>query len=106
MMAFEDHAFDVVLDMETLDAIYLSGGHDKVLAKQHLAMAVDELHRVSRQQVGIVVSITAICVDAIQHAFSNRQHWEQIQDGTLYLTDDGYASNNIDGTLLAWKLVP
>lgn len=101
LLDFPDQAFDAVLEKGTLDAIYLSGGSDKELGAQHLQMAVDELARVLKPR-GTLVSITAACVDAVQAAVSSKD-WNVIQDGSIYLTEEGYASNQVDGTLLVWE---
>jgi hypothetical protein len=64
---------------------------------------VSELSRVLTKD-GIVISVTAACTDAIQSAFDSFDIWKQIRDGTLYITEDGFASNNVDATLLAWTI--
>ena len=105
-LPYDDDCYDAVLEKGTLDSIYLSGGKDKSLAKKHLDMAVDELARVVKEG-GIVFSVTAACVDAVQLSFDGcnerRECWEQIRDGSLYITDDGYTSNNIDAIMLVWR---
>lgn len=105
-LPFFNSTFDSVIDKGTLDAIYLSGGIDKVLGQKHLNMAVSELARVLKPG-GIALSISAACVDAVQSSFQESTNtdnvWKQIHDGSFYITDDGYTSNNIDGTLLAWE---
>jgi ubiquinone/menaquinone biosynthesis C-methylase UbiE len=102
-LPFELNTFDAVLEKGTFDAIYLSGGKDKDLAREHLNMAVSELSRVICPG-GIVMSITAACADAVDLAFQSFQSdWEVIRDGNFYITEDGFASNNVDATILAWR---
>ena len=103
-----DACFDAVLEKGTLDSIYLSGGMDKELARKHLGMAVSELARVVKVG-GIVFSVTAACVDAVQASFDecNERNgcWKQLRDGSLHITEEGYASNNVDATMLAWERI-
>ena len=98
---FPNDSFDAVLDKGTLDAIYLSGGHDKHLGAQHLQMADDEFTRVVKPG-GKFVCLTAVCVDAVKDAVSARQ-WNVIRDGSIYITEEGFASNQVDGNLLIWE---
>ncbi|KAL7510497.1 hypothetical protein ACHAXN_007466 [Cyclotella atomus] len=106
-MPYDSLSFDAVFDKGTLDSIYLSGGDDKALARKHLNMAVSELAR-TLVPGGIVFSVNAACTNAIQKAFdqsndANETMWQQLRDGTLYMTEDGYTSNNVDATILVWK---
>lgn len=100
---FGNDTFDAVLDKGTFDSIYLSGGKNKDKARENLDMAVSEIKRVLNED-GIVFSVTAACVDAVQEAFDRDDDWEQVRDGSLHMTEDGYTSNNVDATMLAWKL--
>lgn len=102
-LPFDSDTFDAALDKGTLDAIYLSGGRSKELSAKHLDMAVAEMGRAICSG-GIVVSISAACVDAVQASFDGQPDvWVPVRDGSFYVTSDGYTSNNVDGTLLAWK---
>jgi hypothetical protein len=100
---YGDNTFGAVLDKGTFDSVYLSGGKDKDKARVNLDMAVSETKRVLKKD-GIVFSVTAACVDAVREAFGRDDDWEQIRDGGLHITEDGFASNNVDATMLAWKL--
>jgi len=67
-------------------------------------MAVSELSRVLKKG-GILLSVAAVCVDAVQESFSDGEGvlWRQVRDGEFYMTEDGYSSNNVDATILAWE---
>lgn len=100
----EDDSFDAILEKGTLDAIFLSGGKDKVESNKNMELAFEELTRCLRPG-GIFISITAVVVGQIQTAFESRQDkWECIVDeDSVYMTEDGFTSNNIDGNMLVWK---
>ena len=37
-------------------------------------------------------------------AFARRRGaWRVLRDGEIWITEDGFASNNVDATLLAWE---
>lgn len=103
---YTDNQFGAVIEKGTLDAIYLSGGMDKRLGSENLDCAVRELARVTS---GLLISITAACTDAVQESLHSillggeTGQWEEIRNGEFYSTEDGYTSNNIDGTLFAWR---
>ena len=105
-LPYSDDSFDAVLEKGTLDAIYLSGGNDKEKKELHLAMAVAELERVVKPG-GLVFSVSAACTEAVQTAFSEGEGrtWKQVLDGSLYITEEGYTSNNVDATMLAWERI-
>lgn len=100
----EDDSFDCILEKGTLDAIYLSGGKNKEEANKNMELAFEELTRCLKPG-GIFMSITAVVVGQIQAAFDSRQNeWECLVDeDSVYMTDDGYTSNNIDGNMLVFK---
>ncbi|KAL3805539.1 hypothetical protein ACHAW5_005600 [Stephanodiscus triporus] len=107
-LPYRDASYDAVLDKGTLDSIYLSGGKNKELSRMHLSMAITELARVVKVG-GIVFCVTAACVDEVQRSFDacndTNGRWRQIRDGTLYVTEDGYTSNNVDATILVWERI-
>ena len=107
-LPYDDQTYDAVLDKGTLDSIYLSGGMNKDLARQHLGMAVEELARVLKKG-GIAFCVTAACVDSVQESFDacneERGCWKQLRDGSIHITDDGYTSNNVDATMLVWERI-
>jgi hypothetical protein len=103
---FEDCSFDAIMEKGTLDAIFLSGGKDKQKGLENLKLAISELGRCVKAG-GIFMSITAVVVDNIQESFDElNDEWECLVDqDQIYMTEDGFTSNNIDGTLLVWKKI-
>jgi SAM-dependent methyltransferase len=102
---FDDNQFDVVFEKGTLDAIYLSGGTNKDQAKHNMKTAIKELCRCI-EPGGIFISLAGVVPDEIQKAFQEEQNleWDCLVDkDDLYITNEGYTSNNIDGTLLVWR---
>ena len=104
LSSYENDSFDAILEKGTLDAVYLSGAHDKALAVEYLDMAVSEMARVLCKG-GIVMSITAACADAVQESFGKSGKFRILRDGGFYATEDGFTSNNIDATIFAWERI-
>ena len=87
----------------TLEAVYLNGGADPEARAQKLEEAVEELTRTVRPG-GVVLSVTCAAAPRVAEAFGHRQEeWRCLRDGDFFLTEDGYASNNVDASLLAWE---
>jgi SAM-dependent methyltransferase len=101
---FENEQFTAVFEKGTLDAIFLSGGQDKDLARKNMNLAIAELSRCVKPG-GIFLSIAGVVTDAIQESFDQQlDQWECLVDkNVLYTSDEGYTSNNIDGNLLVWR---
>jgi len=101
---FASQSMDAVLEKGTLDAIFLSGGDDKDMSLRNMELAVSELGRCLRPG-GIWVSIAAVVDAQIQATFDSKpDEWESlVKMDDLFVTEDGYTSNNIDGSLLVWK---
>ena len=103
---FDNDSFDAILEKGTLDAIFLSGGKDKSKCHQYLEMSIEELSRTVKHG-GVWISVTAVAVDQIQDCFLSDQykdHWDPIVlKDDFYTTEDGYTSNNIDGSFLVFK---
>jgi len=101
--AYDDETFDVVLDKGTLDSIYLIG-NCKERKYHNLEQSVKELARVI-QPGGFVMSVTAVATDAIDQIFDKMDGvWAKVLDTReeVYVTEDGFASVNVDATLLGW----
>ncbi len=100
---FDNHSFDAIIEKGTLDAIFLSGGQNKTLARQNLNLAITELGRCLKPG-GIWISVAAVVDAQIQTSFDLLPDWDcLVRRDDLFVTDDGYTSNNIDGSLLVWR---
>ena len=95
-------SFDAALDKGALDAVFLSGGSEFSERKLQLQRAVDELER-ALQPGGVVLSVTAAATPHVAKAFAASGGWRVLRDGEFHVTEDGFASNNVDATMLAWS---
>lgn len=91
-----DGSFDATLEKGALDAICIAGGDS-------LRKAVDELARVVRPG-GVVVSITGFS-DKISAVFADEEVWRCVRDGSIHITEEGYATNQINAFFMAWERV-
>lgn len=99
-LPYSDEQFDCILDKGTFDAVYLAGNslQERVAT---LEQAIVELDRVLKPG-GTFWSLSGICTEALQMS-SALSSWNNLADGSLYITIDGYTSNNLDGSLMVWS---
>lgn len=102
-LPYASASFGAALDKGTLDAVYLSGGSDAAGRTRELESAVGELARVLAPG-GVVLSVSAAAAEHVAAAFGrDAATWQQLHDGGLWITAGGYASINVDASLLAWE---
>ena len=99
-LPYSDEQFDSIIDKGTFDAVYLAGNSSQERVAI-LEQALVELDRILKPG-GTFWSLSAICTDALQIS-PTLSTWINQADGSLYITEDGYTSNNLDGTLLVWS---
>ena len=104
-LPYPTNSFDAVLDKGTLDSVFLCGAtlDERV---DNLHRGVQELQRCIKPG-GILWSLSGICVEEVQNSlWWDESEWQVLcntdRDG-LYITEDGYTSNNLDGSLLVWQ---
>lgn len=98
-LPYADSVFDAALDKGTLDSV-LQAGESAAERRDNLQAASDELARVVRPG-GTVVSLTGF-PDKVGAAFADARMWRCLRDGGVHITEDGFASNQIDAHLMAW----
>ena len=92
-----------IVEKGALDAIFLSGGDDKAKSVQNLRLAIQELGQCIKVG-GIFMSIAGVVDRQIQQIFDELSEWEcLVRQDDLFTTEEGYTSNNIDGSLMVWK---
>jgi len=99
-------SYGAVMEKGTLDAVYLSGGKDKVKAMMYIVSAVREMARLLAPG-GIVFSVSAAATESVREAFAREEStWKCLKDTDeeFWIThEDGYTSNNVDGTMMVWE---
>ena len=117
-MPYSSESFDLILDKGTLDSVYLCGSTMSE-REENLQLAVQEMQRVLKSDGGLFWSLSGICSDCLANGNSDtlgagrydydwwpKEAWESCadtRDGHLFITSDGYTSNNLDGSLLVWR---
>ena len=99
-LPYANDSFAVVLDKGTYDAVFLAG-NSREERLDNLETAIKEVDRVLSPENAVFWSLSAICTEVLLQSPTLAQ-WNLEADGSLYMTEDGYASNNLDGTLLVW----
>ena len=126
-LPYPSESFDLILDKGTLDSVYLCGS-TRDEQQDNLALAVSELQRVLKSNGGVFWSLSGICSDALTSRMTTtttrttitrrtdndenggwlwpESKWESCVDtrnGNLFITSNGYTSNNLDGSLMIWR---
>ena len=111
-LPYDSGCVDAVLEKGTLDSVFLSGGNDKLLAMDQLRLSVAELARTVRQG-GLVISLSTPATEYIDEAFRKcleggageaaSPSWRQVLNGDTFVTEEGFASIDINAVILAWE---
>ena len=102
---YQTKYFDVVIDKGTLDSIYLIGKTDKSSKRSNVVKSIKEFTRITNSG-GLLVCVTAVATDVIGDVLEEEDSvWEKVVDtrNGVFMTCDGFASINIDATLLVYK---